>query len=186
MASADELMRDAQYAFQNISFADTPDNRKNSARALSLAAKVVRKYPNSPEASVARSILRRLGDETYAVKFSIQHSHATSAENSHAHTNSESPDVNLFEPSGSAQGRREQLDWQRLTALVSKLPRTGWLIFAFLGIIFFALFGVFLLIPFVMLVLFASPMRTIFPAKNQQAADEVIRKINAWLREQEQ
>jgi hypothetical protein len=59
VANADALIREAQYAFGNISHGST-DERKYTARAKKYAKRVVRKYPASIEASQARSILRQL------------------------------------------------------------------------------------------------------------------------------
>lgn len=61
MSSADELIREAQYAFRNISHGST-DERKYRARAKKYAKRVIRKYPTSIEASQARTILRQLGE----------------------------------------------------------------------------------------------------------------------------
>ncbi len=60
MASADELLRDAQFAFQNIGAGST-DERKYTARAQRIAKRIVRAYPDSIEATQARSILHSLG-----------------------------------------------------------------------------------------------------------------------------
>jgi len=59
VASADELIREAQYAFGNIGHGST-DERKYRARAQKYASRVVRKYPTSIEASQARTILDQL------------------------------------------------------------------------------------------------------------------------------
>lgn len=183
MASADELMREAQYAFQNISFGDSPDNRKNSARALSLATKVLRKYPSSPEATVARSILWRLGDEAYVKKFNEQHIHAVTVEGAHAHSYAELRSAAAEEPIGSVRGGTERLDWQRLTERIFRLPKTALIMFVFAGTFLFGIFGPLLFIPLAMLVIFVTPLRALFPAKNQRAANEAIRRLNQWLKE---
>jgi hypothetical protein len=59
LAGADELFREAQHALQNVSPGST-DERRNIARAKSYALQVVRKYPRSMEADLARKILARL------------------------------------------------------------------------------------------------------------------------------
>jgi hypothetical protein len=59
VASADELIREAQYAFRNISYGST-DERKYRARAEKYARRVIRKYPASIEASQARQILAQM------------------------------------------------------------------------------------------------------------------------------
>ena len=65
MASADELIREAQYAFRNISHGST-DEKKYRAMAEKYAKRVIRKYPASMEATQARSILSRLDVQTVA------------------------------------------------------------------------------------------------------------------------
>jgi len=59
VASADELIREAQYAFRNISHGST-DIAKYTARAERYAKRVIRRYPATIEASQARSILNQL------------------------------------------------------------------------------------------------------------------------------
>ena len=60
MASAEKLVRDAQYAFHNISTGST-DEKKFAASARKIAQRIVRRYPMSVEAIQARDILDRLG-----------------------------------------------------------------------------------------------------------------------------
>jgi hypothetical protein len=59
LASADELLREAQYALQNVSPGST-DEYKYTVRAKSYALQVVQKYPHSIEAAQAREILAQL------------------------------------------------------------------------------------------------------------------------------
>jgi hypothetical protein len=61
VATADELIREAQYAFRNISHGST-NERKYRARAIKYAKRIIRKYPTSIEASQARMILRQLDE----------------------------------------------------------------------------------------------------------------------------
>jgi hypothetical protein len=63
VADADETIREAQYAFHNIS-PGSADERKYRARAKKFAKQVIRKYPASIEASRARAILDAL-DASY-------------------------------------------------------------------------------------------------------------------------
>jgi hypothetical protein len=64
VAGAGETLREAQYAFRNISHGST-DERKYRARAKKYAKRVIRKYPASIEAPQARAILDAL-DVSYA------------------------------------------------------------------------------------------------------------------------
>lgn len=59
MASADEWLREAQYALQNVGPGST-DEHKYTVRAKSYALQVIRKYPHSIEAAQARGILAQL------------------------------------------------------------------------------------------------------------------------------
>ena len=63
MANAEDLIREAEYAFRNIGPGAT-DNRKYTARAKRIATRIVRNYPASIEAAQARQILDRLGEPT--------------------------------------------------------------------------------------------------------------------------
>ena len=76
MADADHLLREAQYALQNVSHGST-DSKKHAAKAKSLARRIIRKYPDSQEVSSARSILEQLGERVQAPEFQDQHVHAT-------------------------------------------------------------------------------------------------------------
>ena len=61
MANAEELFRDAYFAFQNVS-PGSADEEKNTATAKRIAHRIIRKYPRSTEATQARTILRSLGE----------------------------------------------------------------------------------------------------------------------------
>ena len=75
MADAGELMRDAQYAFHNITHGESRGNRKNTSRAKTLARKIIRKFPNSVEAGQAQQLLDRLEPDsvTYATQKAPEH-----------------------------------------------------------------------------------------------------------------
>jgi hypothetical protein len=79
LADADELLRDAQYAFQNVSHASM-DSKKFASRAGSLARRIIRKYPASPEAAAARSILEGLGERLPKPTAQFQHVHSRTNE----------------------------------------------------------------------------------------------------------
>jgi len=61
-SSVEELLREAQHAFQNISPGST-DEKKYTALAKRLALRIIRKSPDSSEGTQARMILYRLGDD---------------------------------------------------------------------------------------------------------------------------
>lgn len=82
MPDANELLREAQYAFQNVSHGST-DSKKHAAEAKSLARRILRKYPDSREVAAARSILEQLGERVPAPKAQDQHVHTTPVEQHH-------------------------------------------------------------------------------------------------------
>jgi hypothetical protein len=81
---ADELLREAQYAFQNVSHGAT-DSKKYAAKAKSFSRRILRKYPDSQEAIAARSILEKLGERVSAPKAVEQHVHVQRDESHHRH-----------------------------------------------------------------------------------------------------
>jgi hypothetical protein len=52
------------------------------------------------------------------------------------------------------------------------------------GLFLFGIFGLFLLLPLIGLVIMGSPLKKMFSQKSQQSSDEFVRKINAWLLEE--
>ncbi len=84
MSDASELLRDAQYAFQNVGHGAT-DSSKHAAKAKSSARRILRKYPDSHEAVAARSILEKLGERVSRPKVSNQHVHVWRDEQHHRH-----------------------------------------------------------------------------------------------------
>jgi hypothetical protein len=75
LADASEILREAQYALQNVSHGST-DSKKFASKAKSLANRVIRKFPNSSEAESARSILRRLGAQIPVSTTQNVHAHS--------------------------------------------------------------------------------------------------------------
>lgn len=181
MASAEKLLNKAQFAFQNIGYGDSPDSRKHRRRAKSLSMKIVRKYPGTTEANIAHSILLRLDEDAYATPSTFRHTHSTAPENDHSHADLRTPVPiqNVSQHAGNISS--EHLKWLKLIERLFSLPKMVLGIFFLVGFFLFALFGPFLLIPIVFMLIAGSPMRKMFPEKNRQNADEVIRKINLWL-----
>ena len=73
MASAEQLLNEAQYALHSINSGESRDNGRNASRARALSKKIIRKFPTSTEANSAHSILRRLGDEAYVSGLGAPH-----------------------------------------------------------------------------------------------------------------
>jgi hypothetical protein len=84
VASAGELIREAQHAFMNIS-PGSSDERKYTARAKKYANRVIRKYPASSEATQARQILARLGVIQMPARVRVSPHKSHTPEPSHQH-----------------------------------------------------------------------------------------------------
>ncbi len=179
MASAEALLHEAQYAFQSVSFGDTRDNRQNSARAKSLAMKIIRKFPASNEASGAHAILQRLGDEAYASRFKYSHDHQPQPDGPHTH--SQLTTQSRVESRRRSQEPIELLDWQRLIVRLLKLPKGVWVATMFGGIFLLGILGPLLFLPLLGLIIFVGPFRHMFPVKSRKDMNTAIRRINAWL-----
>jgi len=123
VASADELIREAQYAFRNISHGST-DKAKYTARAERYAKRVIRRYPATIEASQARSILNQLNVRS-SPAVSPQADAAADFEKSHSlasgHTGNASSTLTA---SGSRfQQTKDVEDWKALVRRFMLLPR---------------------------------------------------------------
>ena len=161
MASAEELIREAQYAFRNISHGST-DDKKYRARARKYAKRVIRKYPTSMEASQARSILGRLNVGTLvqpqpavasptSAAADFERSHA--ADSGHTKNLSRTPAAldTALQKSGIAE------DWRDLVRRLMNLPpgtKKTIGIVVFLAIVFTFPFGIFVL--FGLIIFYAS------------------------------
>ncbi len=96
MSSTEEMLREAQHAFQNIS-PGSADEKKYSARAKRLALRIIRKSPDSIEGTQARMILFRLGDRPFisATRNSVHKPHAGVTEHTPHPARNESGDANF-------------------------------------------------------------------------------------------
>mgnify|MGYP001825235809 FL=1 len=181
MATAEQMLNEAQYAFANITFGESFANARHAARAKSLARKIIRKFPATMEASEARAILRRMGEEGYTSEMNVRHRHVTQAE----HHSGWQPLAKTSMPRVGQQGRGgDTLDWGGLIGLLFGLPKA--ILFAVIaaGFVMFSLFGWFIVLPLVALVLFTGPFRSLLqPAQREQLNDFVVR-INALIDEQ--
>ena len=202
MADADELLRDAQYAFQSISYGDTRDNRKFTARAKSFAKKIIRKFPESVEASQARAILDRLEGKIDEPKFDHDHARDNQLQ---SHTAPHGPIISKVESlhkrgvessrstasesgerehSSTANERREKvtLNWQELWTGFVQLELTKQLT-VIAGIVFFGLFfGVFSFIFIGAAIYFSGFLQKQYPYRFSRIRHEIIKPVDAWLR----
>jgi len=161
VASAEELIREAQYAFRNIGHAST-DEKKYRARARKYARQLIRKYPTSMEASQARSILDQLNVGTLVQPQPAVASPTSAAadfERSHAadsgHTKNLSRTPAALDAALQKSGIAE--DWRDLVRRLMNLPpgtKKTIGIVAFLAIVFTFPFGIFVL--FGLIIFYAS------------------------------
>jgi hypothetical protein len=177
MASAEHLLHEAQYAFASISFGETPANRRHAARAKSLCKKIIRKYPTSMQASEARAILRRLGEEAYTSELLVQHRHMT--QTSH-HVRSDTYETPAVVP---AAGDSPVFDWGGLLAVLLMTQKLLLGVFAVVGFVLFSLFGPFLLAALIFLVILTGPFRSLLNRAQRDRVDEFIVRANAFIEE---
>ena len=151
MASAEELIREAYFAFQSMTPGATDESR-HRARAKKLAMRILRKYPVSIEAKQARSILTQMKVDHAATRFVDTHSH--SSETRPLAITAESTD---YKPSVESNGT----DWKSLWRLFAELPylQKRILTFILLFLILFAAFTPFVLIFAILLIVKRNSVR---------------------------
>jgi hypothetical protein len=192
MATAEKLLHEAQYAYQNISFGESRDNRRSRSRATRLAKKIIRKYPVSMEAGEARALLRRLGEEGYSFKTTrnlhthrlpdapgeMQHSHRPQ-QAAVTYTRRSEKQHSANEPQGDA------LDLGRLIIWLFTLPRVVQIVLIFAGVFLFSILGPLLLFPLALIIILATPLRQYAPAEMRREVDSFIRSVNEWIADSE-
>ena len=184
MASAEKLLHEAQFAFQSISFGESYRNKRNASRAKSLCLKIIRRHPNSMEASEAHAILRRLGEEAYTSKMSVQHQHQPQSVH---HSTSQT----ISKPSGSTDlriptasgGSMESLDWSGLLALLFALPKIIIGLLVLVGFFLFGVFGPIIFAPLILFVLFTGPFRQTLKQEQREQLNTLIVKVNEYIAE---
>ena len=174
MANAEQLLNEAQYAFQSISFGESRGNRRSASRARSLCKKIIRKFPASSEAVEAHAILRRLGDEAYPSKLSIAHRHTAPA----THHTAPTP-TPLERPTRDVAA--VSFDWAGLWFVISKVPKTTLGVIAFVGVILLGLFGAFLFLPLIAFVLLTGPFRQLLKPQQRQEMNAFVTRANAYI-----
>lgn len=209
MATAEKLLHEAQYAFQSISFGESRDNTRKRSRAKSLCMKIIRKYPATMEAGEAHAILRRLGEEAYSSNLSKRHRHITQAEHHkpkpktpigrvHKHVSREDhygakalarakARTPVPDPQYSAfdDGMAETLNWAGLVGLLVALPKAILGLIALAGLFLFGIFGPFLFIPLVLLVMFTGPFRQMLKPEQRREMNEFIVRANDYIEKRE-
>ena len=175
MASAEQLLHEAQYAFSCISFGDSPGNRRNASRAKSLCRKIIRKYPATMEASEAHAILRRLGEEAYTSKIAIQHRHISQAEHHRA------PAPESTRTFSTEYDDTETLDWGGLLSWLFALPKFVLAMIVLAGLFLFSIFGPLLLVLLVGFAFLSTPFRRIFKPEQRKGLDTFIARANDFI-----
>jgi hypothetical protein len=176
MASVEQLLNEAQYAFQRINSGKSRDNRRNASRARSLCRKIIRKFPTRTEAHSAHAILKRLGDEAYSSNLGSQHRH--SAE--HVSREVASPP---FQQRHTQGDETVVLDWGGLLHLIFNASKLSLAVAAFVAIVLFAILGPFLLFPLIVLILFTGRFQQLLKPMQRQKVNEFITRANAYVKE---
>lgn len=188
MANAEQLLHQAQYAFQSISFGESRDNTRNRSRAKALCMKIIRKYPATMEAGEAHAILRRLGEEAYSSKMSSIHKHISQTQHHsaealvRAQARTPVPDSQY---TAGADGTVETLDWGRLLGLLLTLPKAVLGVIAFAGFFLFGILGPFLFVPLVLFVLFTGPFRQTLKPEQRKEMNAFIARVNDYIERRE-
>ena len=176
MTSAEQLLNEAQYAFNNINAGESRDNGRNASRARALCKKIIRKFPTSTEANSAHAILRRLGDEAYVSGLGPPHQGVVE----HVFHKVQSPE---------SQQRPTQsddtvvLNWAGLLRLIFSTQKSSLAAVAIVVVVLFAIFGPFLLIALIALLLFTGRFKKMLNSSQGQKMNELITRINAHVEE---
>jgi hypothetical protein len=168
MASAEQLLNDAQYAFQSISAGETGENDRNASRAKSLCKKIIRKHPTSTEAVEAQAILKRLGEEAYLSNLAAEHRHKPHAKAPETYSHDDQTVL---------------LDWSGLLAVILATPKTILGVVAFVALVLFGVFGVFVLGPLIVFVIMTGPFRHVMKPAQRREMNKFVIRANAWIDE---
>jgi hypothetical protein len=180
MASAEKLLHEAQFAFQSISFGVTPENKRNSRKAVSLCKKIIRKYPASMEAGEAHAILRRLGEEAYSSKLALRHRHVPESTHHQTPSTTTRP-VPEQQRTFIVHDEMEALDWGGLVKWLFGIPRIALFAIMFVGLFLFGIFGPFLFLPLIAFVLFTGPFRQRLNQDQRKNLNGLVQRINAYV-----
>lgn len=177
MASAEQLLNEAHFAFSSITAGDSRDNRRNAARARSLCKKIFRKYPGSSEAVVAHGIMMRLGVEAFPARIEVEHQHQD-----HADSHSASTPVTTIVASGVDE-ETVPFDWAGLLAVILVTSKTVLGAIGFAGLVLFSILGPFLLLPLLGMLLLTVPARQLLQPGQRQEVNKFVVQANAWIKE---
>ena len=180
MATAEQMLNEAHYAFANITFGESFANARNAARAKSLSRKIIRRFPTTMEAQEAHAILRRLGEEAYTSKMPVRHLHKTGAEH---HRVSAATTVDPGAAAGRQARQGDTLDWSGIIGLILGLPKAILIAVIAAGFVLFSLFGWLIAVPLVALILFTGPFRSLLQPAQRNQLDDLVANINSFIDE---
>ncbi len=179
MATGEQLLHEAQYAFQSITFGESRENKRNASRAKSLCKKIIRKYPASTEAAEAHAILRRLGEEAYISEMPSRHRHVPQSVHHKASSPTPQPQSNV-----GSDSEVVAFDWEGLFNWLFSLPKAI-LAVGVIGVIFlFGIFGPLLLVPPILFILLTGPLRQILKPEQRKDLNAFIVRANAYIENQ--
>ena len=179
MASAEKLLHEAQYAFASITFADSPGNARNRARARSLCKKILRKYPGTMEAAEAVAILQRMGEVAYVSSIRPRHQHATQNEGQGKSASTMLAENRTFITQDA--GQDASLNWSGLLSVLLAAPKFVLGILGVFGLILFGILGPLLFVPFVIAFLVLGPFKSILNQRQREQVDSFIVAVNQWI-----
>ena len=180
MADAGELLREAQYTFHNVSHGESPDNRRNTARAKSLAHKIIRKFPTSAEADQARQILDRLDPDSATPSRQREPEHPFDQRDHHDQVDQHHRPIDIDVRDKRRTSTKH--DWKKLLLRLSQMHST------IRNLILVGMFMLFILVPFaafviVAVVIFlAGPFEKHHPQGTQEALDKLYLELDTWSR----
>lgn len=183
MASAEQLLHDAQYAFSCITFGESRQNRRNAARVSRLCRKIIRRFPATMEAGEADALLKRMGERGYTSKLAVAHRHTTQREHHRPGPKAQATSSAQVSNRTWITRSTETLDWSGLVSLLFAIPRVVLLLIAFAAIFLFGIFGPWLLLGLLAFVLFTGPFRQLLKQQQQDQVNDLIARVNELIRE---
>ncbi len=178
MASAERLLNEAHYAFASISYGESLANTRHAARAKSLCRKILRRFPESMEASEARAILKRLGEESYVSTLPVAHRHMTQTAHHIGGRASTTPKTISRPMAGSPA-----FDWSGLITVILMTPKIVLGILGAIAFALFALFGPIMLVALVALVVLTGPFRSVLAPAQRERLEDFIVRANEFIEE---
>lgn len=181
MASAEQLLNEAQYAFNSITAGDSSANRRHAARAKSLCKKIFSKYPGSSEAAIAHSIMMRLGEPAPSARLQQTHS----ADPPITVVDVSGPDVSQSSSTGYAAqgGDLTAFDWSGALAVILGTSRVVLGVLGFVAFVLFGIFGPFIWLLALGLAVLTVPVRQMLPPAKRAEIESFVVNANAWIKE---